>query len=89
MRVSKEFVRRLCHYFFLQRWLPFHLGIEISISIFNAVQRIKVKLGGKRICCMSIYIRECYEAKLNRTLVLIRFIFCLREPKGSVTDRLA
>ena len=53
---------------------------------FNAIQRIKLQIGGKRICCMSIYIQEYYVYKLNRTLTLLGFVFCIGEPKGSVTD---
>ena len=89
MRVSREFLWRWCCYFAQQRWLPFHKGTVISVYIFNAIQRIKLQIGGKRICCISIYVLESYVYKLNRTLTRLRFVFCIGERKGRVTDWLA
>ena len=89
MWVWREFIWWWCCYFAQQRWLPFHLGIAISVYIFNAIQRIKLQIGEKWICCMSIYIHEYYVSKLKGMLTLLGFVFCIREPKGSVTDWLA
>ena len=86
MRVSREFLWWWCCYFAQQRWLPFRLGIVISVYIFNAIQRIKLQIGGKRICCM---IQEYYVSKLNGMLTLLGFVSCIGEPEGSVTDWLA
>ena len=54
--------------------------IAISVYIFNAIQWIKLQIGGNRICCMSIYIHEYYVYKLNRILTMLGFIFCIKEP---------
>ena len=52
----------------------------------NSTDQATNHIGGKQICCMSIYIHEYYVYKLNRTLTLLGFVFCIGERKGSVTD---
>lgn len=61
-----------------------HLAMEISLYIFYAFQLIKLKIGEKQVCYVSIYSHWILRYKVLQTaLILWIFVGCLGERKSA------